>query len=226
MGVSKIVSTMLKEFYPQRYTICETFSNQSWLDKSLTEISEILADCVCPACENTVVQDTDLLCAHMTENINQNQNTIWMKITQNSLYMGLGIALIHILGILSVIIFLAVRKRCRNRKAQNLNKMKQTWLDECERASIAASNMNLISPRSVRTMTPALCQPPTIYAAGDYELPLAGSHLPRPNKHELKRTLSTRSVGPQYFTDPIQYQAPARPLRQPTTPRRLFVHEE
>ena len=33
-------------------------------------------DCVCPACENTVVQDTDLLCAHMTENINQNQNTI------------------------------------------------------------------------------------------------------------------------------------------------------
>lgn len=91
-------------------------------------------DCVCPACENTVVQDTDLLCAHMTENINQNQNTICeynlfvsfnlkliilgMKITQNSLYMGLGIALIYILGILSVIIFLAVRKRCRNRKAQ------------------------------------------------------------------------------------------------------------
>ena len=33
-------------------------------------------DCVCPACENTVVQDTDLLCAQMTENINQNQNTI------------------------------------------------------------------------------------------------------------------------------------------------------
>ena len=35
--------TMLKEFYPQRYTICETYSNQTWLDKSLTEISEILA---------------------------------------------------------------------------------------------------------------------------------------------------------------------------------------
>ena len=130
--------------------------------------------------------------------------------------------------------------------------MKQTWLDECERASIAASNMNLVSPRSVRTMTPALYQPPPMYAAGDYELPLAGSNLPRPNKYELKRTLSTRSVGPQvscagtrneslcarrvivqfdqrffkYFTDPIQYQAPARPLRQPTTPRRLFVHEE
>jgi len=104
--------------------------------------------------------------------------------------------------------------------------MKQTWLDECERASIAASNMNLVSPRSVRTMTPALYQPPPIYAAGDYEIPLAGSNLPRPNKYELKRTLSTRSVGPQYFTDPIQYQAPARPLRQPTTPRRLFVHEE
>ena len=32
--------------------------------------------------------------------------------------MGLGIALIYILGILSVIIFLAIRKRCRNRKAQ------------------------------------------------------------------------------------------------------------
>ena len=75
--------------------------------------------------------------------------------------------------------------------------MKQTWLDECERASIAASNMNLVSPRSVRTMTPALYQPPPMYAAGDYELPLAGSNLPRPNKYELKRTLSTRSVGPQ-----------------------------
>ena len=75
--------------------------------------------------------------------------------------------------------------------------MKQTWLDECERASIAASNMNLVSPRSVRTMTPALYQPPPIYAAGDYEIPLAGSNLPRPNKYELKRTLSTRSVGPQ-----------------------------
>lgn len=36
-----------------------------------------------------------------------------------------------------------------------------------------------------------------MYAAGDYELPLAGSNLPRPNKYELKRTLSTRSVGPQ-----------------------------
>ena len=83
--------------------------------------------------------------------------------------------------------------------------MKQTWLDECERASIAASNMNLISPRSVRTMTPALCQPPTIYAAGDYELPLAGSHLPRPNKHELKRTLSTRSVGPQVSLSLYRY---------------------
>ena len=81
---------------------------------------------------------------------------------------------------------------------QNLNKMKQTWLDECERASIAASNMNLVSPRSVRTMTPALTyQPPPCYAAGDYDLPLAGSNLPRPNKYELKRTLSTRSVGPQ-----------------------------
>ena len=75
--------------------------------------------------------------------------------------------------------------------------MKQTWLDECEKASIAVSNMNLISPRSVRTMTPALCQPPPIYAAGDYELPMAGGHLPRPNKNELRRTLSTRSVGPQ-----------------------------
>ena len=213
-----------------------------------------------------------------------------MKVTQSPLYMGLGITLVYILGILSVIIFLAVRKRCKNRKAQawfwlqvmwpvssgpvwaglytaessgtgsildiltisqNLNKMKQTWLDECERASIAASNMNLVSPRSVRTMTPALYQPPPVYAAGDYEFPLAGSNLPRPNKYELKRTLSTRSVGPQvsyiarnkslcarwvmtqfdkklfkYFTDPIQYQAPARPLRQPTTPRRLFVHEE
>ena len=73
--------------------------------------------------------------------------------------------------------------------------MKQTWLDECERASIAASNMNLVSPRSVRTMTPALYQPPPMYAAGDYEIPLAGSNLPRPNKYELKRTLSTRSVG-------------------------------
>ena len=81
--------------------------------------------------------------------------------------------------------------------SQNLNKMKQTWLDECERASIAASNMNLVSPRSVRTMTPALYQPPPVYAAGDYEFPLAGSNLPRPNKYELKRTLSTRSVGPQ-----------------------------
>ena len=90
-------------------------------------------DCVCPACENTVVQDTDLLCAHMTENINQNQNTICefsnsknykkinisgMKVTQSPLYMGLGITLVYILGILSVIIFLAVRKRCKNRKAQ------------------------------------------------------------------------------------------------------------
>ena len=39
----KLFVAMLKEFYPQRYTICETYSNQSWLDKSLTEISEILA---------------------------------------------------------------------------------------------------------------------------------------------------------------------------------------
>ena len=78
-------------------------------------------DCVCPACENTVVQDTDLLCAHMTENINQNQNTICefsnfsknyqkinilgMKVTQSPLYMGLGITLVYILGIISVIIF-------------------------------------------------------------------------------------------------------------------------
>ena len=32
--------------------------------------------------------------------------------------MGLGIALVYVLGIISVIIFLAVRKRCKNRKAQ------------------------------------------------------------------------------------------------------------
>ena len=46
------------------------------------------------------------------------QNILGVKITQNSLYMGLGIALVYVLGIISVIIFLLVRKRCKNRKAQ------------------------------------------------------------------------------------------------------------
>ena len=67
---------------------------------------------------------------------------------------------------------------------------RERWLEEQERASLAASHFNLVSPRSARYLP---CD-----GYGDYpgNIPLAGSdHMPRPTT--LHRTGSTRSVGRQ-----------------------------
>ena len=74
--------------------------------------------CICPPCKNTVIQDIALLCAQRTKNLNKNTNQLWIELKQNALYIGLGTVAIYILGIISVFVFLTVRKRCTNGKPQ------------------------------------------------------------------------------------------------------------
>jgi hypothetical protein len=196
-----------------------------------TKIEEIEA-CNCPACRTTVMQDAEIQCANYMEN--KNEMNLYLEITQNPMYAGLAGFFIYIIGIFSVIAFLACRRRCRRvRNMKHEKKLAKRAHEEAYIAEIRAERNSVVG--STCMMSPRTemkkCQRTSSYQDNYVE-------MPKP----LQRTLSVRSQSslPQYHnlpyfnTEPIYRQfrdceSPRREIgatpRRIKTPRRLILEQ-
>merc|ERR1719192_70014 len=140
--------------------------------------------------------------------------SLYLEITQNPVYAGLTGLFIYVIGIISVLVFIGCRTRCRRRKQVKYeNKISKRAKEEAYLAEIRAERnsiigSNIMSPRK------------------NYQDNSSLYEIPKP----IQRNLSIRSHTslPQYEhsyfnTEPIyrQFRDCESPRRDGQTPRRF-----